>query len=151
MQHHTDVLCFCSRGTIMQQHNPKKKRGSYDHSKPSLTSRTMAVINPPFYFKLCVDHHPRAAQPVGTEKQWGSEAKGKTAKPAPAHILPSLWSLPCKECWSSSTCGSVPATRASVWTGRSDLRRPAVALRSLQLETRNWTSTPDGKECFLFL
>lgn len=130
-----------------------KKRGSYDHSKPSLTSRTMAVINPPFIsnFVWNIIHGRPNQWGQRTENNGGARPRGKTTKPAPVRILPSLWSLPCKECWSSSICGSVPATRASVWTGRSDLGRPAVALRSLQLETRNWTSTPDGKECFLFL
>lgn len=128
-----------------------KKRGSYDHSKPSLTSRTMAVINPPFISNFVWNLiHGRPNQwGQHTENNGGARPRGKQGKPAPVPILPSLRSLPCKECWSSSICGSVPATRASVWTGRSDLRRPAVALPSLQLETRSWT--PDGKQCFLFL
>lgn len=46
-----------------------KKRGSYDHSKPSLTSRTMAVINPPFIsnFVWNIIH--------GRPNQWGQRSE----------------------------------------------------------------------------
>lgn len=78
-QHHTDVLCFCSRGTIMQQHSPQKKRGSYDHSKLSLTSRTMAVINPPFIsnFVWNVIHGRPNQWGQRTENNGGARPRGK--------------------------------------------------------------------------
>lgn len=81
-------------------------------------------------FKLCVERHPRVG-PNGADNSretMGEQGQGGKTKPAPVPILPSLWSRPCEECRSFSICLSVPATHASVWTGRSDLRRPAVAL-----------------------
>lgn len=155
IKRHTDVLCLCNRAqscnnTVLKK---KKKRSPYDHSKSSLTRRMMPVINTHFISNSCVEHHPRAAQPVRTAptKQWESTAKGE--KPNLRQLISChLCGLcPAKNFWSFSICLSVPGTHASVWTGRPDLWRPAVALPSFQLQMRKWMSMRDGKECFVFL
>lgn len=99
---YTDVLCFCNTSSIMQQNSPQKNifisasETLCLHNKNYVCDQSTSLL-----FKIFHRRHNHLGQFSRKTKGRQGQEKKETKQPVPIHILPSLWSLPCKECWSS--------------------------------------------------
>lgn len=102
---YTDVLCLCNTISIMQQNSPQKNifvsasETRCLHNKNYACDQSTSLL-----LKIFHRRHSHLGQfSRKTKAKHGQKRKRKRNKqPVPVHILPSLWSLPWEECWSSS-------------------------------------------------